>query len=41
MTTAEFYEQPDSQKQIEKYQNLKKDLDKVMGDWEKAQSELE
>lgn len=41
MTTAEFYEQPDSQKQIEKYQDLKKDLEKAMSDWEKAQSELE
>ena len=41
MATTEFYEQPDSQKQIEKYQDLKKDLDKAMGDWEEAQSELE
>jgi len=41
MATTEFYEQPDSQKQIEKYQQLKTDLDKVMEEWEKAQSELE
>ena len=41
MATAEFYEQPDSQKQIEKYQDLKKDLDKAMADWEKAQAQLE
>ncbi len=41
MATAEFYEQPDSQKQIEKYQDLKKDLDKAMEDWEEAQAGLE
>lgn len=41
MSTTEFYEQPDHQKQIEKYQELKKDLDKAMEDWEKAQTELE
>jgi len=41
MATTEFYEQPDHQKQIEKYQDLKKDLDKAMEDWETAQSELE
>lgn len=41
MATTEFYEQPDSQQQIEKYQELKKDLDRAMEDWETAQSELE
>ncbi len=41
MATTEFYEQPDSQKQIEQYQQLKNDLDKAMEDWETAQSELE
>jgi hypothetical protein len=41
MATAEFYEQPDSQKQIEQYQLLKNDLDKAMEAWETAQSDLE
>jgi ATP-binding cassette subfamily F protein 3 len=41
MAKTEFYEQPDSQKQIEKYQDLKKDLDKAMEDWENAQAQLE
>ncbi|MFK7771532.1 MAG: ABC-F family ATP-binding cassette domain-containing protein [Saprospiraceae bacterium] len=41
MATTEFYEQPDSQKQIEKYQDLKKDLEKAMEDWEEAQAQLE
>lgn len=41
MATAEFYEQPDSQKQIEQYQQLKNDLNKAMEAWEIAQSELE
>jgi ATP-binding cassette subfamily F protein 3 len=41
MATTEFYEQPDSQKQIEQYQQLKNDLDNAMEDWETAQSELD
>lgn len=41
LAQPEFYEQPDSQKQIEKYQQLKSDLDSAMEEWETAQSELE
>ncbi len=41
LAQPEFYEQPDSQKQIEKYQQLKNDLDLAMEEWEDAQSKLE
>ncbi len=41
LAQPEFYEQPDHQKQIEEYQQLKNDLDIVMEEWEEAQSKLE
>ena len=41
LAQPEFYDQPDHQKQIEEYQQLKNELDKVMEDWEAAQSKLE
>lgn len=41
LAQSEFYDQPDHQKQIEEYQQLKNELDKVMEDWEAAQSKLE
>ena len=41
MADAEFYQQPDSDKEIAKYQKLKEDLDKAMEDWEAAQEQME
>ena len=40
MADAEFYQQPDSDKEIAKYQQMKDDLDKAMEEWEKAQEEM-
>ncbi len=41
MGKSDFYQSPDSQKVMDKYQDLKNDLDKVMENWEKAQEELD
>lgn len=41
LAQPEFYEQPDSQKQIEEYQKLKQELEAAMEAWEAAQLELE
>ena len=40
MADPEFYNQPDSAKQIEQYQGMKKDLDAAMEAWEAATDEL-
>ena len=40
MANPEFYNQPDSDKEIEKYQQLKKDLDVAMEAWEEATEAL-
>jgi ATP-binding cassette subfamily F protein 3 len=36
-----FYEKPDSAKTLEKYQQLKQDLEQAFEDWEEAQMELD
>ncbi len=41
MAEAEFYQSPDADKEIAKYQELKNDLDKVMEEWETAQEQME
>ncbi len=41
MGKTDFYQNPDSQKVLDKYQALKDDLDKVMEDWETAQENLD
>jgi len=41
MGKTDFYQSPDSQKVIEKYQALKDELDKVMESWETAQENLD
>jgi len=40
MADPEFYNQPDSNQQIEKYQQMKKDLDVAMEQWEEATEAL-
>ena len=40
MADPEFYQDPNSQKEIDKYTQLKADLDKAMEDWEKATEAL-
>ena len=40
MADPEFYSQPDSEKEIEKYQQMKKDLDTAMEAWEEATEKL-
>ena len=41
MAETGFYERPDAQKQMEKYQQYKKELETAMETWEEAQMELE
>jgi len=41
MADPEFYQNENSAKEIEKYQQLKNDLDKAMEDWESATMDLE
>ena len=41
MTEASFYQQADSNREIERYQQAKKDLEQAYLDWEQAQSILE
>ena len=41
MADPEFYQQPDSDKEIAKYQQLKDDLDQAMEEWEVAQEQME
>ena len=41
MADPSFYENPDSQKQMEQYGQKKKDLEQAMEDWEAAQEVLD
>ncbi|MEL6866287.1 MAG: hypothetical protein AAFP19_17795 [Bacteroidota bacterium] len=41
MADPAFYEDPKSQKVLNQYQQLKKDMDQVMEEWEAAQNQLE
>ena len=41
MIDPEFYNQPNASSEMEKYQQLKSDLDQAMEVWEKAQEDLE